>query len=361
MAFLFRKNSMKASNYVAKALIKSTCLALLLLLSIHLFFSFVNELSFVGKGDYGVFESIGFLILTIPQEMGEWFPFSLLLGTLLGLGALHQQQELLILRLGGLSLTQIFSFALRAGVLMALVVFLISEGVGPGLSAKARELKAFKISSGQAMRTTQGTWFRDGAFFIHVSSIRADNLLLGVTRYELAEGRLAKISFAKQAHFQGDHWLLEQVEQTEFLPSSTEVHRFKTLNWPSQVNPSLLTVLGVKHLEDLALWDLWQSLDFREANHLDSENFALAIWRKLLQPLSALVLLFLAFPFVFGPLRQANAGFRWLIGVVLGLSFYLINAATGPISLVAGISPVLGAFLPSILFFCFGLVLLRRV
>jgi len=72
-------------------------------------------------------------------------------------------------------------------------------------------------------------------------------------------------------------------------------------------------------------------------------------------------MLFLAIPFIFGPLRSVTMGLRLVSGVVVGFSFYMLNQFFGPFSLVYNVPPFVAALLPSLLFFIIGVFLMRRV
>ncbi len=80
-----------------------------------------------------------------------------------------------------------------------------------------------------------------------------------------------------------------------------------------------------------------------------------------MMPLSSAVMVFLAVPFIFGPLRSSPVGARILAGTLVGIGFHLFNQTFQHIGLVFGVLPWLAASLPTILFAAFGIWMLRRV
>jgi lipopolysaccharide export system permease protein len=64
--------------------------------------------------------------------------------------------------------------------------------------------------------------------------------------------------------------------------------------------------------------------------------------------------------FVFGPLRDSTMGLRVFVGVVLGISFKILQDMLGPISIVFGFPVFLAVLLPALLCAGVGLYLLRR-
>jgi len=68
-----------------------------------------------------------------------------------------------------------------------------------------------------------------------------------------------------------------------------------------------------------------------------------------------------AIPFVFGLQRSGGVGARLFTGIVLGLAFFVVSRGFGYFGLLYGVPAVLGVTLPTLLFFGFALVMLRRV
>ena len=101
-------------------------------------------------------------------------------------------------------------------------------------------------------------------------------------------------------------------------------------------------------------------LDYLKANKQDSGRYELAFWRKIFQPLTIAVMLFMALSFIFGPLRSVTMGARIVLGIITGFAFYMTNQIFGPISLVYRLPPVFGAVLPSLLFVGVSIYFIRK-
>ena len=68
----------------------------------------------------------------------------------------------------------------------------------------------------------------------------------------------------------------------------------------------------------------------------------------------------MALSFIFGPLRSVPMGVRVVTGISFGFVFYVLDQIFGPLTLVYGIPPVIGALLPSASFFVISLWLMMR-
>ena len=80
-----------------------------------------------------------------------------------------------------------------------------------------------------------------------------------------------------------------------------------------------------------------------------------------MQPLTTLVMVFIAISFVFGPLRSVSMGQRIMAGVIVGLLFHYAQQFLGHVTIIFNIMPFLAAAVPVTLCFFIAVYLLRRV
>jgi lipopolysaccharide export system permease protein len=100
----------------------------------------------------------------------------------------------------------------------------------------------------------------------------------------------------------------------------------------------------------LSIRGLVDYLDYLEVNQQDTSRYQLALWRKIVQPITLAVMLLVALSFIFGPLRSVSMGARIMMGVATGILFFIANQTFGSFSLVYQIPAIWGALMPSILF-----------
>lgn len=101
-------------------------------------------------------------------------------------------------------------------------------------------------------------------------------------------------------------------------------------------------------------------LDYLRINSQDPSRYELALWRKLMQPVTVAVMMLVALSFVFGPLRSVTMGARVLLGVVAGFSFYICNEIFGPMTMVYQLPAFIGAGAPALLFAGAAVFYIRR-
>jgi lipopolysaccharide export system permease protein len=181
-----------------------------------------------------------------------------------------------------------------------------------------------------------------------------------VNIYEFDENLvLRQITSALKAKYSENGWQLEQVKYTFIGDQRIRYEQLDKGVWTSTLTPDKLGVVTVKP-EALSIRGLTEYVNYRNNNSLDPSRYELALWRKVLQPLSVGVMLLMALSFIFGPLRSVTMGARVILGVLTGFGFFVSNEVFGALSLVYQLPPFMGAALPSLVFATFSIYLLQR-
>ena len=353
-------NGQMLDRYIGFSVISSTLVALMILVSIDGFFAFIDQLDDIGKNNFHLSTGILFVILTLPRRIHELFPMATLLGSLLGLGALASGSELIVMRAVGFSIGRIATAALSAGFLLMLLITLLGEAVAPVGEQMATNMREEALNTQVASRDKDGFWARDGKNFINIRKILANGMLQDVYVYEFdGAHRMTSATFAKSASYVGGKWEMVEVKQSFISDSGVITQKVPAVSWDSLLNPKLLNVVVVEP-ERLSTRDLSKYIDYMAENRLDPRRYELAFWVRIVSPFSALVMLLLAMPFVFGPLRSVGAGQRILVGVLFGLGFSILNKAINHAGQVFQFSPFLSAALPTLVFLVLGVYFLRK-
>jgi lipopolysaccharide export system permease protein len=348
--------------YIGRTIIITTLFSVFLLLAIDLFFILIAELTELGHGDYGMPQIFVYLLWTTPHHIFKMFPMASLLGAVLGLGFLANRHELTSMRAAGISVAQIMWSVLRTALVMVILVTAMGEWVVPWTQHKADTEKAFAESQGQALKTLQGTWLRNGPEFIHIQSALPQGVLQGITIYAFdSHYHLTAIRQAVRAVYDSpQHFQLQDVAETRFAHNKAIAQHIAVLPWQVFFNLKFLNTLSVAP-DDLSLSGLAHYINYLKTNHLESAPYVLTLWRKLAQPLATLIMIWLGIAAVFGPLRSAKMGLRMITGILLGFSFYLVNQLMGTLSLAYHFSPIVGALLPLAVFAGLAMALMRRI
>ncbi len=348
--------------YLGRTVIWGALAAMTVLLVLYTFIDFVNEAEDIGKQGMTVLQAGYLTLLAVPRRVYEIFPAAVLIGSLIGLGNLAAHSELIVMRAAGISIRRVVFSVLKTGVLLMIVAVLIGEYVAPVSEQYAQQLRKVSTTAKQiSLKTRHGLWARDQNRFINVKQVFPDQRLGNIRVYSFdAERRLTESVFAKKAVYQDGGWLLSGISRSLISDEGVTTRREQQERWETLVSPDLFDVIVVKP-EQMSAVRLAKYVAYLKENGLETRRYALAFWTHFTTPLSSLVMLLLAVPFVFGSVRAGGAGQRLFIGIIIGLIFHMLNRALNNLALVYGIPPIIGAFMPLLIFVAIGLLAIRRL
>jgi len=256
----------------------------------------------------------------------------------------------LVMQSMGISARTIVLNVVRSVAVLVLMGALLSEFVAPKLEQLGTAERATRLSSGQMVKSVEGTWLRDGKTFIHVREWLSPHEGLGITRYEFNEKQeLVRASFSAHATVQANLWQLRDTHQTEFFKNATKVSFIQSMDWHNHLRADVMNLMSEDHIERLPIRVLKELIAYRALNQLETKALSLALYQRVMQPIAIVLMLVLAIPFVFGPLRSSSRGLRLMIGLGLGFAFYLLNGILPQLSFTLALPAWFAAMLPSLL------------
>ena len=348
-------------RYIALAIAAGTGVALLVIVGLDVFFNVIGQMDKVGTGTYTFWTMIQYVALTTPQTIYELFPMAALLGSLIGMGMLAANSELVAMRASGVPVWRIVQSVLQAGVLMLVVVISLGELVVPSAEHYGQKIRAAATNKGASFLGTLGLWVRDDDYYINIKKILSDDNLTDLTIYEFDNATsLSMITTASQARYKDDVWQLYDVEQTRFEDDQVEVYYHNQFERQTLVTPELLSIVMLKP-RTMSIVAISQLVDYLEENGLDAQRYRYAFWGRLMTPISSLVMLLVSVPFVFGGLRSASAGQRIFVGIMVGFGFYVVSQISSQMGQVYAMNPLISTLAPSLLFMVFGIYAIRKI
>lgn len=346
-------------RYVGKNIIMAVLLVAICLTLFAGLIAFIDSLRYIGRGQIDFWFLLTYNCYKLPSVMVTFFPVSILIGGVVGLGLMARNSEIVILQSIGLSKLNIGLSCVKSILPLIIAVLVIGETVAPRLDRIAEENYELKSSSLGVALTTSGVWIKEGNSFIGISGVFGNSLLAGVVRYEFEGTKLKSLKKAKAGNFIDGKWLMTDVNEQIITDSEVKHVYHKEQVWPLSINLKRIEVLSDMS-ENLSLLQLHDYIRYIEHNGVDSSRYRLSFYNKLFLPVVMLVMMLLALSTVFGPLRSINMGTRILSGIALGFGYYVLNQIVAPLSLVYGVPPVIGASFATVFFALFSVYLLKR-
>ena len=350
-------------RYIGKTIFNTIMATLFMLVSLSGIIKFVDQLRKTGQGDYTALGAGFYTLLSVPKDIEIFFPMAALLGALLGLGALAQRSELVVMQAAGFTRLQIASSVMKTAIPLVVLTMLIGEFAAPAGEQMARNYRAQQLVGGSLLSTQGGLWAKDGDDFIFIERISDNNQLSGISIYNFDQHRrLQSVRYAASATYdkQKKVWELSQVDQSNLTdPLQVTGSQMLSGEWKTTLTPDKLGVVALDP-ESLSIRGLYNYTTYLKQSGQVAANYQLNMWSKIFQPLSVAVMMLMALSFIFGPLRSVPMGFRVVVGISFGFLFYVLDKTFGQLSLVYHVPPVLGALLPSALFLAISVYMLLK-
>lgn len=346
--------------YLAKTVIVNSLLVLLVLTVLASVITFVGEIHSLSS-TYTVLEAARFTLFKMPGSMYDMFTIAVLLGALLGLGELASHNELTVMRVAGISVPRLGVSAMTGGVVLAVACVLLGELVVPTTEQQAEDRRSELVSARTNTLGIGGIWAKDGASFVNVRVMNNRHMARGVYVYGVTPDRqLAKLTFANSAVFASEPPELHAVRGTNLSVTGSSVFSVQSESWQTSLNPNIISLFALS-ATSLSAAGLYEYIGYLRANHLDEARYVTEFWDHVARPVALLLMLMLSLPFVFGPLRSSSTGQRMLVGMLIGIGFYVFNTMFMQTGVVFGLDPFVTAWLPTFLLGGISVLAVRRI
>ncbi len=347
-------------RYLMREAFAAIFLVLAAFLALFSFFDLINEIRSVGKGGYQFGHALIFVILSFPGRVYELIPIAALIGSLYSLSTLARHSEITVLRASGLSTRDLLYTLFRVAGVLALLTFFVGEAVMPFSERMAQEMRARALNNVIAQQGfDSGLWVKDGRSFINIRTATPDAKLLGVRIYKFDKNNaLESVTDAREGNFNPpDFWKLSDTVTMALSGDGAKVERAAAMEWRSAVNPDLLSVLMVapERMSELGLVNYSRHLT---ENKQKTERYEIALWKKIVYPLSALVMVALALPFGYSHNRVSGVSLKIFAGVMIGILFHMLNGLFSSLGVINSWLPFASAVAPSALFMLAAMAML---
>ncbi|MEO7243641.1 MAG: LptF/LptG family permease [Rubrivivax sp.] len=380
-------------------IVSSVAFVAVAFLSLFYFIDVVDELDSIGTRGRTVLTAVTAALYEMPSHLYELMPIAVLIGTIYSLARMAQSSEFTILRTGGLGPRRALLLLAGLGVGFGLLTLVIGDVIAPASERQAVLQKA-RLNGGVRLAGA-GAWLKerqpgpDGehSISVNVGGLSADGTLQDVRVFDFdAGGRLVLRLQAPRGRVDTDgHWTLEDATELRWpaaapsparagsaaagLPASVAAaapapafaasaspfdrlqvveRKHATLDWPTRLDARVVSaaLLPAETMTTLALW--------RYSSHLNSQEQTaqrpqLLFWRRAFYPFACLVMVALALPFAYLHARAGSVSLKVFGGIMLGISFVLLNNIAGHIGVLGELTPWMVSAAPSLLYLLLSL------
>jgi lipopolysaccharide export system permease protein len=256
----------------------------------------------------GAMDILQWMVLRTPFLFHEVAPFAVLGGAIFTFSQLANSSELVVMRISGLSLFEIFKRTLPVALAVATLDLVVADQVTP----RAEQfLNSWWDATAPGAATKPGTprWFRiDGNVVMVRSAARNGDALRGVSIYERnGQKALTRRIQAPSATWTGRGWELHDAAITDLGESRATVMTVGETDWRTTLRPPDVYRLFADTYE-VTSGTAYRSLFGKGPVDRSPSQFKTRLFRTIAEGLAPIIMLLLAMPLALGHPRSNRTG-----------------------------------------------------
>jgi lipopolysaccharide export system permease protein len=348
-------------RYMARTVLGAIALVMAVLVVLGALFNFISEQGAIGVGHYDMIEGLVHSVLTVPRFALNVFPVGVLIGAMLGVGALARSHELTAMRSGGMSKWRMTGTMLGCGAILLLAALAVGEYVAPRFEQLADERKALARYDNLSLAGSGGAWVRDGNRVINIAERSSISEFGGMLVFDLTpDNRLAAVAHAHRAtQSDGRNWELGDYSESRFSGDSVDGQHEGRHRLASAASVGFLQ-LAVVQPNEMAFGALYRAIKYLRSNDLDTRTYQLALWSGLARSVAIPFAVLFALPFGFGVMRSSGSGARSTLGLGIGLVYFFLQRTIESGTVAFSLNPLVLAWVPTLMLAVAAVVLLVR-
>ena len=345
--------------YIIRTLLVSMVVVFLCVGLLLAMFGVIDEAR--GVDETRSFATIVLVVLfDLPGRISAITNYIVLMGALIGLGALSQNSEVTALRAAGVAPARLCIPVAAASLLFFAGIFVLAEFIGPQLQTFTSKATGDQDES----RQFDSLWYKEGDTYTQLLVIDSDLRIEGLRQFQLSPtGALSRTAYATVAipHDEKNIYILNDVVETTFTDDQLLSSKRATDTWHLR---SILKSLPQRikyEPNDLSYEELLQHVEYLRQEDRDSTEFEVEFWARVTRPLSIIGMVLLTVGFVVGPLRETGMGTRIGVGLVVGILLEYFQRMLIPFASLYGIPALVVVAIPVVLVLAVGILLIRRI
>ncbi|MGD9842879.1 MAG: LPS export ABC transporter permease LptG [Steroidobacteraceae bacterium] len=350
------------ARYVIREVLGYTAMVMAVLLTLIGLYLFLSQTEELGVGRYGVFDALVVVACRLPQQAFTLLPIAGLMGALLALGNMARSSELVVMRGAGVSVFRLAGWVAMAGAVLTVLAWGIGDYLAPPAEQFASRYKTLAKTNQYLAGGGQALWAKDGDVFVSVQKQGGTAELgsLHVVRFD-DQHRLQSVARADSAKVdQSQVWQLQGYRETRFTADRVIASTRATAELNTSLSAEFLSSASADP-ETLTGRALLRYVRYLEANQLESAEYRTAFWTRVARTCTLLVIVMLAVPFSFGPMRSSGMGARMVIGILVGATFFLLAKMLDNGRVVYDLDPLVVAWGPTFVLALATSIALARV
>lgn len=354
------------SRYILREFLKLFGLGAAALLTLSLLVEFFERIDDFLEHKAELSFVIEYFLLFIPRIFIYTIPIATLIATLLTIGILSRNSELVAMRAAGISLYSVATPILVLALGLSLFSFIANETVVPQVNRRLDYVKNVKIKKKPRMAFYQQNkvWIQDSEnTILNIGLIPPEgNKFYEVTLYKLDQDfRLIERIDAREISWSGEGWVFSDGSRKTFSPEGgMNNEAFQEIHYKLSKRPEDIRVIE-KRSEEMNILEIYRHAKRLKETGYRTTRYVVDMHSKISFAFVSFVMALFGIPFAFRGGRSE--------GIVIGIGASILIAFLYWIVFSSGISlgraevfpPLLAAWIGNLLFGASGIYMLLSV
>ena len=352
-------------RYISKNFIKSFLLSLIAFVGIFLVSQLFKVIRYVSDGRFSADESIIYILTMIPKILIDVAPLAVLLGSLMTISSMASNLEIISLKTSGISFKRIILFPVLISLIISGVVFYINDSLYPYALRKNREIKSRDVIVREAPTEKNNAFLRgENANYVYLMGKLnrktgfAENVEIIDLNKDFSKAERIITAQEGRYNFSRKVWVLKdaniysgnrdkQVKSVDYF-TDNKYNDIPDHFITTTVEPRTLTIKELK-----------QAVRDMTSVGGDTRELLVELGNRYSFPFASFIISFLGLA-LGGRYVRGTSAVSLGVCVLLGYGYYIVKASFEAFTSNGFLNPLVGGWIPNILFFVVGIYLLNK-
>jgi len=318
-----------------------------------------------------LFDVVRLFIFTLPAILVLVFPMTILLATLVALGRLSSDSEIIACLSSGISFKRILVPFLIIGFLFSIITFLMNEFVVPVANEKRQEIFRKITFRRPVPKIAENVFFSGGksiTFFVNKYDIK-NNILKNILMFQMFHNKFPLLVNALQTRFlnieKSSNFIWEFEDGYEYkLPESPEkdlmIMKFKKMKLDIAATYGSYKRYKYRRPAEKSIRELLKDIKQSKQANIPVRELWLELFMKTSLPFACFVFTILGAPLAIST-KRGGKSIGMGLSVVIIFAYYLLMSLGKALGRGGILSPFLAAWMQNIIVALSGILMIYKM
>lgn len=345
-------------RYIATIWVRLLMLCLSGFVGIYLVIDLIEKIPRFLRADGDAGDILQYFVWKLPEMISRTATFSVLMATLLTLGVLSRDSEIIALRSCGVSLLKISLPMLTLGFVVSILLLINAELVLPHSYSRTELIEQIKIKKkgDRVAFKRNNIWFRSKSVILQARLFEPKTRTLSgvvIWNVDSSMNPLSRID-ADTAVYQEGRWVLNSTTERNFQTAAGYVPKHeKTVVFDLNLKVEDLQVLD-SDADNMSIRTLREYAENLRMGGYQAYRYLTLMHTKIASPFAALIMVLLGIPFALRNSRSGGIAMGIGASIGIGFAYFVVNAVLLSYGRSGVLPPIVAAWGANVLFMSGG-------